>query len=273
MDIPESVTTIGEGAFAACSNLKEFTGKYAADGGRCLIIDNTIIAYANASGTTYNIPDSVTTIGYWAFIGCDSLTSVTIGGSVTTIGEGAFAGCSNLREFTGKYAADGGRCLIIDNTIIAYAEASGTTYNIPESVTTIGDWAFAWCISLTSVNIPDSVTTIGDDAFLGCGSLTSVNIPENVTTIGNSAFFSCDSLTSVNIPENVTIIGNQAFDYCTSLKYVYCKATTPPALGYSNVFDNNASRRRIIVPIGSGEAYKTAENWSGYANDIFEDVF
>ncbi|MBO5855561.1 MAG: hypothetical protein J6Q62_02740, partial [Alistipes sp.] len=60
---------------------------------------------------------------------------------------------------------------------------------------------------------------------------------------------------------------------CGSLKYVYCKATTPPALGGPNVFDYNASGRRIIVPIGSGEAYKKASYWSEYADSIFEDEF
>ena len=108
--------------------------------------------------------------------------------NVTTIGDAAFADCSKLREFTGKYAADGGRCLIIDNTIIAYAEASGTTYNIPDSVTTIGDFAFWDCDSLTSVNISDSVTTIGIYAFSDCGSLTSVNIPNSVTWIRIGTF-------------------------------------------------------------------------------------
>ena len=265
--IPESVTTIGYDAFYNCSSLTSVT-----------IPDSvtTIGEYAFFNCirlTSVNIPESVTTIGKGAFSRCYSLTSVNIPESVTTIGEGTFANCTKLREFTGKYAADGGRCLIIDNTIIAYAEASGTTYNIPDSVTSIGSRAFFGCNSLTSVNIPNSVKTIGEDAFYECSSLTSITIPDSVTTIGYAAFSNCYSLTSVTIGNSVTKIGEYAFIHCGSLKYVYCKSTTPPALGGSDVFYNNASGRRIIVPIGSGEAYKKANRWSEYANYIFEDEF
>ena len=216
VNIPDSVTTIGYAAFSSCDSLTEFKGKFATEDGRSLIADNTIIAYANASGTTYTIPDSVTTIGGDAFDGCDSLTSVTIPDSVTEIGEGAFSSCYSL-----------------------------TSVNIPDSVTTIGSCAFYECNSLTSVNIPDSVTEIGISAFLRCTSLTSVNIPDSVTTIGNNAFRGCDSLTSV-----------------------YCKATTPPSLGDNYVFDNNGSGRKIYVPAGSVEAYKSAAYWKNHASAI-----
>ena len=111
-----------------------------------------------------NIP--VTTIGDYAFSGCNNLTSVVIPNSVTTIGISAFDGCNNL-----------------------------TSVVIPSSVTTIGYCAFSGCSSLTSVVIPSSVTTIGDYAFSGCNNLTSVVIPNSVTTIGGSAFSGCNNLT------------------------------------------------------------------------------
>ena len=93
-------------------------------------------------------------------------------------------------------------------------------FKVPYGVTSIGDFAFRRCHSLTSVTIPDSVTSIGDDAFWGCYSLTSVTIPDSVTSIGDSAFYDCDSLTSVTIPDNVTSIGDHAFSSCDSLTSV-----------------------------------------------------
>ena len=92
-----------------------------------------------------------------------------------------------------------------------------TSVTIPNSVTSIGWYAFKGCSSLTSITIPNSVKSIGYAAFLSCESLTSVTIPNSVTSIGHTAFLGCESLTSVTIPNSVTSIGEGAFGGCTSL--------------------------------------------------------
>ncbi len=103
-----------------------------------------------------------------------------------------------------------------DITIPETVTYNGTTY----SVTSIGDYAFHGCSSLTSIEIPDAVTSIGDRAFYGCSSLTSIDIPDAVTSIGDYVFSGCSSLTSIDIPDAVTSIGYEAFSYCSSLTSV-----------------------------------------------------
>ncbi len=95
---------------------------------------------------------------------------------------------------------------------------------IGEGVTSIGDFAFYWCESLTTIKLPDSVTYIGDLAFYLCESLTTITIPDGVTEIGSYAFESCKSLTTITIPENVTEIGDDVFNRCTSLRRIYYRA-------------------------------------------------
>ena len=99
-------------------------------------------------------------------------------------------------------------------------EDTEITLIIPNSVTSIGDYAFSGCSGLTSVTIPNSVTSIGECAFVGCHGLTSVTIPNSVTSIGDGAFGNCSGLTSVTIPNSVTSIGNSAFNRCSGLTSV-----------------------------------------------------
>ena len=183
--IPDSVTSIGDGAFDSCSSLHSVTipDSVTSIGDRAFSFCSSL--------QSVTIPDSVTSIGDSAFYFCSSLHSVTIPDSVTSIGDGAFDGCSSLHSVT-----------------------------IPDSVTSIGDCAFFYCSSLQTVTIPDSVTSIGVGAFLGCRFLYSVTIPDSVTSIGNDAFYGCYSLQSVTIPDSVTSIGNNAFGGCRSLESV-----------------------------------------------------
>ena len=306
--IPDSVTTIGNSAFETCYSLTSVTiGDSVTSIGNkvfnnCASLTSvtipdsvtTIGSYAFSgctSLTSVTIPDSVTTIESSAFYACISLTSVTIGDGVTTIGECIFESCYKLEEFKGKFAEDNGRILVVGGTLVAFAPAELTEYSIPDivikieygafyncynltsvtipdSVTTIGDRAFEQCRGLISVIISDSVTTIGEKIFENCHSLISVTIPDSVTEIGTDAFRYCESLTSVTIGDSVTAIGYSTFYGCTSLISVYCKATTPPALYGSWVFDSNASGRKIYVPTESVDAYKSAEYWSEYASAI-----
>ena len=259
--IPDSVTSIGDAAFSYCTLLTSVTIPDSVTS-----IGDGAFQYCT-SLTSITIPDSVTSIGEYAFLYCSSLTSVTIPDSVTSIGNYAFSGCSGLKSFKGKYASSDGRCLIKDGELIGFAPCGLTQYTIPDSVTSIGDGAFAGCSSLTSITIPESVTSIGGFAFNGCSSLTSITIPNSVTSIGSAAFYRCSSLTSITIPDSVTSIKSYAFSYCSSLASVYCKATTPPT-GGDYMFYDNASSCKIYVPTESVDAYKSAEYWSKYKYDI-----
>ena len=101
--------------------------------------------------------------------------------------------------------------------------SSLTSVTFPSSVTSIGKFAFNNCSTLTSITIPDSVTSIGEQAFLSCSSLTSVTIPNSITSIGIYTFKYCSSLTSVTIPDSITSIDDYAFACCSSLKAFYGK--------------------------------------------------
>ena len=169
-----------------------------------------------SSLTSLTIPSSVTSIGFSAFSGCSGLTSLTIPSSVTSIGSSAFEGCSGLTSFTIPSSVTS-----IDNS--AFSGCSGlTSLTIPSSVTRIGQSAFEGCSGLTSLTISSSVTEICDYVFKGCSGLTSLTIPSSVTSIGYKVFSGCSGLTSLTIPSSVTSISSGAFLFCglTNLYYI-----------------------------------------------------
>lgn len=126
--------------------------------------------------------------------------------------------------------------------------------------------------TITEVTAEDlnSVTSIGNGAFADCSGLTFVMFSNSVTSIGSSAFSGCTGLTSITIPDSVTSIGNWAFSGCIKLSSVKMLPTTPPTLGGNQVFNNTAADLQIVVPKGTLDAYKTAANWSTYASKMVE---
>ena len=219
--IPDSVTSIDAYAFNGCSGLATVTiGNAVTSIGADAFSDCTSLV-------SVTIPDSVTSIGTYAFKGCSSLASITIGNGVTSIADYAFFTCSSLTSITvsdnnTSYKSIDGNLYSKDGkTLIRYAIGKEElSFTIPDSVTSIADYAFHGCDSLASVTIPDSVTSINSHAFHNCTNLKNVTIPSNITGISGYTFYGCASLTTITIPDGVTSIGTFAFYNCINLKSV-----------------------------------------------------
>ncbi len=202
--IPESVTSIGTSAFAYCPQIARITvdsnNQYYSND-ECGVLFNkdktTLVMFTLGNeNTNYSIPDGVKIIAEEAFMGCNSLITLTLPNSVTTIGNRAFNGCTSITNIT-----------------------------LPDSITTIGEFAFAYCFNLTSVNIPNGLSKISAYLFSECKNLTSISFPDSVTTIGRSAFYNCENLIRVTFGMGLTLIDYYAFLDSDSITDVFYPGT------------------------------------------------
>lgn len=154
------------------------------------------------SMTTLNLPSTLKVIEGWSLTGMSGVKLLNIPASVTTMYTYSFHDNTKLRVAEGNATYKSIDDVLILNkagTKVIMASRNATTYNIPNTVTEIGQNAFYYCNKMTSINIPDSVTTIGAKAFYSCSSLKEITIPQSVTSIGANAFEYCENLTAINI--------------------------------------------------------------------------
>jgi len=221
--IPNSVTNLGNYAFDSCYNL-----------------------------TSITLGNNIASIGTDAFAECNGLTNAMIGNNVANIGDYAFEDCSSLTAFTvsalnAYYSSADGVLFDQGQTLLIQFPAGNPEgdYMLPASVTSIGDYAFENCTSLTNITMGSNVASIGMGVFWSCSGLTTVVIPNSVTSIGNSAFYACSGLTNVTLGNRVTVIGSGAFEDCGSLTTIVIPASVSYLEDY--VFDECGSLTAITV--------------------------
>lgn len=215
--VPNSVEFIGYQAFAGCSSLRRFDSALASEDGRCLIINNTLVAVAPCELEELHIPESVTSIASGVFAYCPSLKSVYLPDSLVKFPLTCFTNCSSLDSIFSNYASEDHKCIIIDGKLILCIDNCNESYSIPESVIAVGVGAFGRNSKIREIFLPDSVRVIETAAFAGCSSLTSINISNGLESIGYGAFARCTSLKNIILPDTVKSIGASAFEGCSGL--------------------------------------------------------
>ena len=227
IEIPSSVTTLGDCVFQGCSGL-----------------------------TSLTLPAGITKIGDKAFWDCRGLTNLTLSAGITEIGDGAFWGCSGLKEVRfcindnlDTYLTKGHPYIIADCGIKYYInDKEITSIKIPSNVTTLGDCVFQGCRGLTSLTLPAGITKIGDYAFSDCRGLTSLTLPAGITEIGDDAFRRCSGLTSLTLPAGITSIGDYAFSDCRRLTSLTLPASITEIGSF--VFEDCSGLTSLNLPAG-----------------------
>ncbi len=262
---PDSLTSISRNTFYYCYGLAR------------VVFPDTIteipeyLCYYCYTLDGVTIPNGVTTINSYAFYCCWALKYVRFPSTLTHINYEAFRDCYSLRDV--KFPE--GLLYLGDRAF--YNNYALGDIHLPDSITSMGSELFAYNRAMRHINIPAGVTSIPNYFCHCCYGLESIEIPENITYIGDQAFRDCYCLKNVTFHSGITNIRSRAFGYCYSMQNYYCKRTTPPTLGSSNVFDSIPASCTIWVPASTDRtvltAYKTASNWSNYANYMKEKEY
>ena len=246
--------------------------------------------YKNGQGLI-TLDGPVTKIGAEAFSGCQTLTSIVIPKDVKDIEYYAFARCESLTsivvvEENTKYDSRDNCNAIIETATNSLIVGCKNTV-IPNSVTSIGDFAFYAYQTLTSITLPNSITSIGVEAFSGC-NLIDLTIPGSVKSIGMWAFIHCTSLSNLTLQNGIETIGERAFAYCSALKSIilpesvtkidiwafrdcaldeiHVNATIPPTI-IEQLFQTPPT---CYIPCGTLEAYE-ASDWAEQVGEFVEE--
>lgn len=262
LEIPTSVTSIGNHAFYCCNGLTsiDFPSNLSSIGDW---------AFSNCSGlTSVDLPSSITKMGEYVFNNCENLSNVNLPSGITTISTGAFSYCSNLKYIE----LPAGITSIGDDAFVNCSNLQNI--NLPSGITTIGSGAFWDCSNLTNVILPSVLTSIGDIAFVNCSNLANVTLSSNITSIGRSAFSDCKSLKNLTISKDVTSIKDIRFnnDYEElELESVYVAWQNPIEAGsfFNRIKISNCT---LYVPQGTKEAYANADVWKDFGNIIEYDA-
>ena len=239
LEIPSSVTSIGNNAFYGCNGL-----------------------------TSVDLPSSITKMGECVFYNCQNLSSVKLPSEITAISNSAFGECISLKNIE----LPAGITSIGDDAFVNCSNLQNI--NLPSGITTIGTGAFWYCSNLTNVILPSALASIGAIAFANCSNLANVTLSSNITSIGYSAFSDCNSLKNLTISKDVTSIKDIRFYYEydeLELESVYVAWENPIEAG--SFFDRiKISNCTLYVPQGTKEAYANADVWKDFGNIIEYDA-
>ena len=246
--IPKNVTNIGTGAFIYCSPtsivVENGNPNYDSRNNCNALIETATNTLLVGCHNTV-IPNTVTSIANAAFAGHKNLTAIAIPSNITHIELGAFVYCRYLIS------------IVVDEKNQVYDSRNNCNAIIETATNTLIEGS-------NNTIIPNTITSIGEYAFAGRQTLTSISIPNGVVSIDASAFQHCNALTSVSIPSSVQNIGNSAFIMCTALTSVTCEATTPPLLEWGAFNYIPFAEATLYVPAESIEQYKAAEQWKDF---------